>query len=123
MKVDDMNKFDYIEILDTTLRDGEQTPGVAFAPAEKLAIAKMLHSNLNIDRLEIGSARVSDGETDSVRHIIEWAKNLGIVGKMEILGFVDGGKSVNWIADVGGKVINLLAKGSLRHCEIQLKKT
>ena len=123
MKVDDMNKFDYIEILDTTLRDGEQTPGVAFAPAEKLAIAKMLYSNLNVDRLEIGSARVSDGETDSVRHIIAWAEKLGIVDKMEILGFVDGGKSVEWIIGVGGKVINLLAKGSLRHCEVQLKKT
>lgn len=118
-----MNNSKYIEILDTTLRDGEQTPGVAFAPAEKLAIAKMLHSNLKVDRLEIGSARVSEGETASVRHIIEWAEKINIVEKMEILGFVDGGKSIDWIVNVGGKVINLLAKGSLRHCEIQLKKS
>ena len=117
------NSTKHIEILDTTLRDGEQTPGVAFAPAEKLAIAKMLYSNLRIDRLEIGSARVSDGEAVSVHHIIEWAKNVNALDKMEILGFVDGGKSVDWIVNVGGKVINLLAKGSLRHCEIQLKKT
>ncbi len=118
-----MNNKKYVEILDTTLRDGEQTPGVAFAPAEKLAIAKMLYSNLKVDRLEIGSARVSDGESDSVRHIIEWAGRIGALEKMEILGFVDGGKSIDWIVNVGGKVINLLAKGSLRHCEIQLKKT
>ncbi|MBR2510235.1 MAG: 2-isopropylmalate synthase [Lentisphaeria bacterium] len=113
----------YVEILDTTLRDGEQTPGVAFAPAEKLAVAKMLYSNLKVDRLEIGSARVSDGETDSVRHILDWARQAGAIDKMEILGFVDGGKSIDWIVNVGGKVINLLAKGSLKHCTVQLKKT
>jgi D-citramalate synthase len=39
-----------------------------------------------------------------------------------VLGFVDGGKSVDWIADCGGKVLNLLAKGSLKHCTHQLNK-
>ena len=42
---------------------------------------------------------------------------------MEILGFVDDGTSLNWIEEAGGRVINLLTKGSLRHCEGQLKKT
>lgn len=118
-----MNNKKYVEILDTTLRDGEQTPGVAFAPAEKLAIAQMLYSNLKVDRLEIGSARVSDGEAVSVHKILEWANNCGAIDAMEILGFVDGGKSIDWICNAGGRVMNLLAKGSLKHCEIQLKKT
>lgn len=113
----------YVEVLDTTLRDGEQTPGVAFAPAEKLTIAKMLITNLKVDRLEIGSARVSDGEKIGVKNILDWAKSVNKLESMEILGFVDGGKSVDWIVDVGGKVINLLTKGSQAHCEIQLKKT
>ena len=55
----------YVEILDTTLRDGEQTPGVAFTPKEKLSIAKMLR-RLKVDRIEIGSARVSEGEAEGV---------------------------------------------------------
>ena len=40
-----------------------------------------------------------------------------------MLGFVDGEISLNWINDAGGKVINLLCKGSLRHLEKQLRKT
>ena len=40
-----------------------------------------------------------------------------------MLGFVDGGKSIDWIAECGGKVVNLLAKGSLKHCTHQLQKT
>ena len=112
-----------VEILDTTLRDGEQTPGVAFAPAEKLAIAQMLIGNLKIDRLEIGSARVSDGEKVGVKNIIDWAKSVGKHEAMEILSFVDNGTSIDWVKSVDGKVINLLTKGSKAHCEIQLKKT
>jgi D-citramalate synthase len=42
---------------------------------------------------------------------------------VEVLGFVDGDISLNWINDAGGKVINLLCKGSLRHLEKQLRKT
>ena len=87
----------YVELLDTTLRDGEQTPGVAFTPAEKFEIARILISHLRIDRLEIGSARVSDGEREALAAILKWAEHRGCVDRMEILGFVDGGKSAAWI--------------------------
>ncbi len=113
----------FVEILDTTLRDGEQTPGVAFTPEEKLQIAKALMMRAKVDRLEIGSARVSEGERTGVRNILQWAKKHSMLERMEILGFVDGGKSAQWIHDVGGKVINLLAKGSEKHCRIQLRST
>ena len=116
-------KNDFVEILDTTLRDGEQTPGVAFTPADKLDIAKFLITRVKVDRLEIGSARVSEGEREAVRAILDWGAHRGYLEALEILGFVDGGKSVDWIKSTGGKVINLLAKGSESHCQIQLRKT
>ncbi|MBO7147950.1 MAG: 2-isopropylmalate synthase [Lentisphaeria bacterium] len=112
----------YVELLDTTLRDGEQTPGVAFTPEEKLSIARLLISHLHLDRLEIGSARVSEGEQEAIRNILAWADHRGCRERMEILGFIDNGKSSQWIHNAGGQVINLLAKGSERHCRVQLKK-
>ncbi len=112
-----------LEILDTTLRDGEQTSGVSFTVGEKLSIAKLILQELKVDRLEIASARVSEGEYEGSRKIIEWAKEKGFLERIEILGFVDDGISLNWIEEAGGKVINLLCKGSRRHCEKQLRKT
>ena len=112
-----------MEIMDTTLRDGEQTAGVSFNASEKLAIAQLLLGELGIDRIEIASARVSEGESDSFRTVCAWAASAGCIDRVEALGFVDGGTSVDWIADHGGKVVNILAKGSLRHLEKQLRKT
>lgn len=113
----------YIEILDSTLRDGEQTSGVSFVPHEKLMMARKLLRDVNVDRLEVASARVSDGEKDAVSMICRYAKQLNRLQSIEVLGFCDGHKSVDWIADCGGTVINLLSKGSLKHCTLQLKKT
>lgn len=112
-----------IELLDTTLRDGEQTSGVSFSLSEKLGITRLLLDELNVSRIEIASARVSSGEYDSVKGVCEWAKKNGHIDRIEILGFIDNGQSIQWIKDVGGKVINLLAKGSEKHCRCQLKKT
>ena len=112
-----------IELLDTTLRDGEQTAGVSFNANEKLAIVQLLLEELKVDRVEVASARVSKGESEAFRRICAWAAGAGCLGRIEALGFVDDGVSVDWIADAGGKVINILAKGSLRHLEKQLKKT
>ena len=113
----------FIEIMDTTLRDGEQTSGVSFVPHEKLMIARLLLEELKVNRVEVGSARVSDGEFEAVKMICEWAARRDMIDRVEVLGFVDGGESLRWIKEAGGHVVNLLAKGSLRHCTHQLKKT
>jgi D-citramalate synthase len=113
----------HIEIMDTTLRDGEQTSGVSFSASEKLTIAKLLLTDLNVDRIEIASARVSEGEFQAVKKITDWAKENGYIDRVEVLTFVDGDVSVNWMLDAGAKVMNLLTKGSLNHLTHQLKKT
>lgn len=112
-----------IEIMDTTLRDGEQTNGVSFSAQEKLSIARLLLTELGVNRIEIASARVSDGEFKSVKRITDWASSAGYIDKIEILGFVDKGASLNWIRDVGCKTVNLLTKGSYKHVTEQLRKT
>jgi D-citramalate synthase len=112
-----------IEIMDTTLRDGEQTSGVAFLPSEKLQIAKLLLEELKVDRIEVASARVSEGELEGVQKITQWASQKGYLDRVEILGFVDTPVSVNWMVEAGAKVLNLLTKGSLNHLVHQLKKT
>ena len=113
----------FIEIMDSTLRDGEQTNSVSFLPHEKLMIARMLLRDVNVDRIEVASARVSEGEKDAVKMICRYARQINCQDRVEVLGFVDGGRSVDWIADCGCRTINLLAKGSLKHCTSQLGKT
>lgn len=112
-----------IEVMDTTLRDGEQTAGVSFNADEKLAIARLLLEELKVNRIEVGSARVSSGEREACAKICSWAEANGHADQVEILGFVDNGVSVNWIAEAGGRCINLLTKGSLRHLSGQLRKS
>jgi (R)-citramalate synthase len=112
-----------LEIMDTTLRDGEQTSGVSFTATEKLTIAKLLLEELKIDRIEVASARVSEGEFKGVKKITEWAAKAGLLDRIEVLGFLDGVESLNWIAESGARVVNLLSKGSLKHLTGQLKKT
>ncbi len=113
----------YVEIMDTTLRDGEQTSGVSFSTSEKLAITRLLLLDLHVPRIEIASARVSDGERETVKKVCAWAQRTGNLDAIEVLGFLDNGRSIEWIKDVGGHVINLLAKGSEKHCRLQLKQT
>ena len=118
-----MGKSVKIEIMDTTLRDGEQTSGVSFLPHEKLMITRLLLEDLKVDRVEVASARVSDGEMEAVRMICEWAALHNQLHKVEVLGFVDGKTSVDWIRQAGCQVVNLLCKGSLKHCTQQLQKS
>ncbi len=112
-----------LEILDTTLRDGEQTSGVSFTSPEKLSVLRLLIEELNVDRVEIASAKVSEGEFDAVKKMAQWAIKKGYIDRLEVLGFVDGDASLKWIRETGCRVMNLLCKGSLKHCREQLRKT
>lgn len=119
-----MNKLpDYVSLMDTTLRDGEQTQGVSFTAEEKLNVAQVLLEAIKVDRIEVASARVSDGEKAAVRSINDWAAQHGYLNQVEVLGFVDHTLSIDWILDSGGRILNLLTKGSENHCHNQLGKT
>jgi D-citramalate synthase len=111
-----------LEIMDTTLRDGEQTSGVSFTSLEKLTLAKLLLNELKVDRIEIASARVSDGEFNAVKEITSWASSQGLIEAIEVLTFVDNGVSIQWMKEAGAQVQNLLTKGSMNHLKHQLKK-
>ncbi len=112
-----------ITIMDTTLRDGEQTSGVSFTDEEKLSIAKLLLEEIKVDRIEVASALVSEGELEAVKKIIRWAAGKNLLDRIEVLAFVDGNTSIEWILGAGAKVMNILSKGSYRHVTEQLRKT
>jgi D-citramalate synthase len=118
-----VRKHRRIEIMDTTLRDGEQAEGVSMMPEEKRTIAQRLLETVKVDRIEVASARVSEGERRAVKTIIDYAVSKNFADRVEILGFVDVNRSVDWALSVGARVINLLTKGSLHHCREQLRKT
>src|SRR5262245_32560845 len=60
--------MDRVQIFDTTLRDGEQSPGATMNIEEKLAIARQLE-HLGVDVIEAGFAASSDGDYESVRRV------------------------------------------------------
>jgi D-citramalate synthase len=110
-----------VELMDTTLRDGEQTPGVAYTPGEKLQLARMLLADVGVDRIEIAGTRVSEGEREGARRVARWAARAGFGDRIEVLGYCDGAASAEWTAEVGVRTMNLLTKGSERHCLGQLR--
>jgi D-citramalate synthase len=117
------NEPRYIAVMDTTLRDGEQTPNVSYTPEEKLLIARRLLLEVEVDRIEVASTRVSEGEHQSASLITAWARKNRVIQRVEMLGYCDGAASVDWITSAGGKTMNLLTKGSERHCRMQLRMT
>jgi len=102
----------HIQIMDTTLRDGEQTQGVSFSPAEKVSVAKALLESLRVDRVEVASACESEGEQEAVRNINEWAQAEGVGDAVEVVGVSDHKRSGDWSVGAYGMVINLLTQGS-----------
>ena len=64
---------------DTTLRDGEQTPGISFTHEEKLSIAQAL-DELGIDIIEAGFPVVSQGDFEACRDIAKLDLNIEVIG-------------------------------------------
>lgn len=89
MCVVDKLKNREIKIVDTTLRDGEQTAGVVFANNEKITIAQML-SDLGVDQLEVGIPAMGGDEKDAIKKICKrnlkssiMAWNRAVIGDIE----------------------------------------
>src|SRR5918912_1575564 len=59
-----------VQIHDATLRDGEQTPGVVFSVADKVAIAEKLAA-VGVDRIEAGMPAVSDDDFAAIKQIVK----------------------------------------------------
>jgi 2-isopropylmalate synthase len=106
-----------VRIFDTTLRDGEQTPGVALSPEQKLHIAHKL-DELGVDAIEAGFPVVSQGERKGVKLITE--ANL----KAEICGLTrTNKKDIDAAVDCGLTYIHNFIATSDIHLEHKLKLT
>jgi len=106
-----------VRIFDTTLRDGEQTPGVALAPEQKLNIAKKLDA-LGVDAIEAGFPIVSDGEKQGIKLVVN--SNL----RAEICGLArTDKKDIDAAIDCGLKYIHTFIATSDIHLKYKLKLT
>ena len=106
-----------IRFLDTTLRDGEQTPGVSLTPSKKLQIAKKL-DQLGVDVIEAGFAAVSDGELEAVKLIASEGLEAEICSATR--GVI---RDIDVALKAGVDSVNIIVPTSDLHIEQKLGKT
>ncbi|WP_338323530.1 2-isopropylmalate synthase [Methanoculleus taiwanensis] len=106
-----------IRFFDTTLRDGEQTPGVSLTPAEKLEIASHL-SDIGVDVIEAGSAAASVGEREAIRLISDAGLAAECCTYVRALA-----QDIDLAADYGADSVHLVVPVSDLHIEKKLRKT
>ena len=115
LKKENMNLSDKIYIFDTTLRDGEQTPGVALTVDEKIQIAQKLN-NLGVDKIEVGFPASSQGEILSSQKIKSLDLDSTLVGLARSLtGDIDA------VIDSGLEYIHTFIGTSPLHRDYKLK--
>ncbi len=108
---------DKIRFFDTTLRDGEQTPGVSLSPDEKLTIATLL-SDIGVTVIEAGSAAASVGEREAIKLIADAGLSA------ECCTYVRAMKlDIDYAADAGADSIHLVIPVSDLHIEKKMRKT
>lgn len=112
-----MNLADKIYIFDTTLRDGEQTPGVALTVDDKIQIAQKLN-NLGVDKIEVGFPASSDGEIESARKIKAMDLESTLVGLARSLK-----SDIDAVIDSDLDYIHTFIGTSPLHRDYKLKKT
>ncbi|MFH0897663.1 MAG: 2-isopropylmalate synthase [Candidatus Bathyarchaeota archaeon] len=103
--------------LDTTLRDGEQTPGVSLKPEDKLRIAKRL-DELGVHIIEAGSAIASEGEVKAIRLIVKEGLKAEICSFARILR-----EDIDAIVRSDAQSVHLVVPTSPTHLKYRLKKT
>jgi D-citramalate synthase len=108
---------DNLRFLDTTLRDGEQTPGVSLKPEQKFEIASRL-ADIGVDVVEAGSAAASDGEREAIRRIADAGLSA------EICTFVRALRTdIDYAADCNAASIHLVVPVSDLHIAKKMRKT
>jgi len=116
----DRNKNQVI-IFDTTLRDGEQSPGFSMTMDEKLTLARQL-AKLNVDVIEAGFPQASEGDFDAVLKIARTVKGPVIAGLARAMaGDID--RCAEAVKPAARKRIHTFVGTSPTHVKYQLKKT
>ena len=111
----------YIKIFDTTLRDGEQTPGVALNTAEKIELAKQL-ARLGVDIIEAGFPITSSGDYEAVRKIATEVQGPVICG-LARTARADIERAAQALEPAAKSRIHVFTSGSKIHLEHMLRKT
>jgi D-citramalate synthase len=111
------HSLDNIVFLDTTLRDGEQTPGVSLIPENKLQIAKRL-DELGVHIIEAGSAVASIGELKAIRLIVNEGLNAEICSFARILR-----EDIDAVVASEAQSVHLVVPTSPTHLKFKLEKT
>jgi D-citramalate synthase len=106
-----------MRFFDTTLRDGEQTPGVSLTPEQKLEIARKL-SEIGVHVVEAGSAAASEGEREGIRLIANDGLSAEICTYVRALR-----EDIDYAADLGADSVHLVIPVSDLHIEKKLRKT
>ena len=121
LKKENMNLADKIYIFDTTLRDGEQTPGVALTVDEKIQIAQKLN-NLGVDKIEVGFPvgfpTSSQGEIESAKKIAAKGLDSTLVGLARSLE-----KDIDAVIDADLGYVHTFIGTSQLHRDYKLKMT
>jgi len=113
--LNNLEKIDNIKIFDTTLRDGEQTPGVTLTPEEKVVIAKQL-DKLGVDTIEAGFPITSKGEMEGIKLVVDEKLNSEICGLARLEK-----EDIDAVLDCGPKIIHLFIATSDIHLKYKLK--
>ena len=106
-----------VRIFDTTLRDGEQTPGVSLTPEEKRIIAKQL-DKLGVDALEAGMPITSKGDLEGMRLIVKEGLTAQIYGLARVIK-----EDIDAVIESGASNIHLFVATSDLHLKYKLKMT
>ncbi len=109
--------FTEVKMNDTTLRDGEQTPGVVFSDEEKVKIARML-DEVGVQQIEAGTPAMSDGEANAVKAIVKEGLNASIMGWSRPVK-----EDIDSVIGTGADAIAISIATSDIHLQYKLKMT
>ena len=109
--------LDEVQLLDTTLRDGEQMPGVSLTPGEKVDIARELDA-AGMHLIEAGSACTSEGEREAIRRVADEGLDATVTS------FARGVQAdIDHALDCGVDGVNLVVPASDKHVETKVGST